>query len=77
MIPFSGYYSQKEPRVDTFLTSVGPGSPCGEYMRRFWHPVMKTEDLSDLPKLIRHFGDDYQSSERYRFLETELSKLNR
>ncbi len=58
MIPFSGYYSQKEPRVDTFLTSVGPGSPCGEYMRRFWHPVMKTEDLSDLPKLLRHLGED-------------------
>jgi phenylpropionate dioxygenase-like ring-hydroxylating dioxygenase large terminal subunit len=58
MIPFSGYCSQKEPRVDTFLTSVGPGSPCGEYLRRFWHPVMKTEDLCDLPKLPRHLGED-------------------
>ena len=27
-------------------------------MRRFWHPVMKTEDLLDVPKVVRHLGED-------------------
>jgi 5,5'-dehydrodivanillate O-demethylase len=21
------------------LTRVGPGTPCGELMRRYWHPI--------------------------------------
>ena len=24
---------------DLFLAEVGPGTPCGEYQRRFWMPV--------------------------------------
>lgn len=55
---FSGYHQRKAPRIDDYLTAVGPGTPCGEYMRRFWHPVMKTEDLQDLPKVVRHLGEE-------------------
>eukprot|EP01037_Dinobryon_pediforme_P028130 gene28130-31285_t len=40
------------------LARVGPGTPCGDYLRRFWHPVMKTDDLADLPKLVRHLGEE-------------------
>lgn len=57
-LPFSGYHQRKRPRIDEYLNLVGPGTPCGEYMRRFWHPVMKTADLGDLPKLLRHLGED-------------------
>ena len=24
------------------LTRVGPGTPCGELMRRYWHPIAAT-----------------------------------
>ena len=27
------------------LTRVGPGTPCGELMRRYWHPVAATVQL--------------------------------
>ena len=35
-----------------------PRTPCGEYLRRFWHPVALASELEDLPLLIRVFGED-------------------
>lgn len=33
------------------LTRVGPGTPCGELLRRYWHPVAAAGELSqDKPK---------------------------
>ncbi len=56
--PFSGYYHREIPEHDRELTEVGPGTPCGEYLRRFWHPVGLTSGLKDLPKRIRVMGED-------------------
>ena len=25
--------------TNELLTRVGPGTPCGELLRRYWHPV--------------------------------------
>jgi 5,5'-dehydrodivanillate O-demethylase len=33
------------------LTRVGPGTPMGAYMRRFWHPVAASIELRDAPVL--------------------------
>jgi len=55
---FSGYYQSQPAGIDDELARVGPGSPCGEYFRRFWHPVQITQELGDLPKLIRVLGED-------------------
>ncbi len=57
-LSFSGYHRQRNLKIDEDLARVGPGTPCGEYMRRFWHPVAKSDSLSDLPKLVRHLGED-------------------
>ena len=35
------------------LTLVGPGTPMGELMRRYWQPVALSSELGDLPKPIR------------------------
>lgn len=51
-------YGLKIPGPDTTLTLVGPGTPCGEVMRRYWHPVCLSEDLKELPKRIRILGED-------------------
>ncbi len=40
------------------LTRVGPGTPCGEMMRRYWIPVGLSEELTDLPKLIKVLGEE-------------------
>ncbi len=35
--------------ADDELTRVGPGSACGEYLRRYSHPVAIAAELEDLP----------------------------
>ncbi|WP_328914497.1 MULTISPECIES: aromatic ring-hydroxylating dioxygenase subunit alpha [unclassified Streptomyces] len=43
-----------------FLTRVGPGTPAGELLRRYWQPVALTADLSPdkRTKRIRVLGED-------------------
>jgi len=42
------------------LTRVGPGTPCGELLRRYWHPVAVLQDLTeDQPtRFVRLLGED-------------------
>lgn len=40
------------------LTSVGAGTPTGEFMRRYWLPVGLSADLGDRPRLVRVLGED-------------------
>ena len=42
------------------LTRVGPGTPAGELLRRYWHPVAVAEDLTDdnPTKFVRILGED-------------------
>ena len=40
------------------LTSVGPGTPLGEVLRRYWVPVGVSADVTDHPQLVRIFGED-------------------
>ena len=56
--PYSGYLGHYVPPEDSELTHVGPGTPCGEWLRRFWQPVAVAEDLTDLPTAIRIMGED-------------------
>jgi len=56
--PYSAYLNREVPKEDVELTHVGPGTPCGEYMRRFWQPVAFSDELKDLPKAIRILGED-------------------
>jgi 5,5'-dehydrodivanillate O-demethylase len=48
--------SQEENEM---LTRVGPGTPCGELMRRYWHPIAATVQLADNPvRKVRILGED-------------------
>jgi 5,5'-dehydrodivanillate O-demethylase oxygenase subunit len=41
------------------LTRVGPGTPMGEVLRRYWHPIAAVADLEDRPiKPVRLMGED-------------------
>jgi len=55
---FGGYYHRAVPQEDAELTHVGPDTPCGEYMRRFWQPVCFSDELRDLPLRVRILGED-------------------
>ena len=56
--PNSAYYHREVPDEDENLTHVGPGTPMGEYLRRFWHPVAYSQELKDLPLRVRRLGED-------------------
>ena len=41
------------------LTQVGPGTPMGDLMRRYWHPIAAAAELDDRPaKAVRLLGED-------------------
>ena len=42
---YGGYYHSQVPKEDDELTHVGPGTPGGEYLRRFWQPVCYADEL--------------------------------
>jgi nitrite reductase/ring-hydroxylating ferredoxin subunit len=56
--PYGGYYLGDVPEPDLELTQVGPGTPGGEYLRRFWHPVGFSAEIDDLAKRVRILGED-------------------
>ena len=58
--PFGGYAIRVQPKEDEELTHVGPGTPCGEYMRRFWHPIAMSKQIEGKqnPVPIRILGED-------------------
>ena len=40
------------------LTRVGPGTPAGELLRRYWQPIGFANEVSDKPKRKRILGED-------------------
>lgn len=57
-VPDGAYLNREVPREDAELTHAGPGTPCGEYLRRFWQPIAFSDDLKDLPRRIRLMGEN-------------------
>ena len=55
---FGAYFHRDVPAEDTELTHVGPDTPCGEYLRRFWQPVCYADDLKDLPLRVKLLGEE-------------------
>lgn len=51
-------YDIPPANADASLTLVGRGTPMGELLRRYWHPVYKSDKLTDLPVKVRALGDD-------------------
>ncbi len=54
---YGAYYSREEPAPDAELTQTGPGTPLGEYMRRFWQPVCLSSQLTDVPHALTILGE--------------------
>lgn len=52
-------YGRKTPSYNARLTEVGPGTPMGEAMRRYWHPIASSAALKpDVPHRTRVLGED-------------------
>ena len=47
------------PAMNDRLTRVGPGTPCGELMRRYWIPIAPAAQLLENPvRKVRILGED-------------------
>lgn len=51
-------YGLPAPTYKAELAEVGPGTPMGELLRRYWHPIGLTSDASDTPRKVRVLGED-------------------
>ena len=40
------------------MTSVARGTPMGELLRRYWHPVGLVGDAGDIPRKLRVLGEE-------------------
>lgn len=51
-------YGREPAQSDGDLVGVGPGTPCGEYLRRYWQPVGVSENVTSRPQTVRILGED-------------------
>ncbi|MBI3197179.1 MAG: aromatic ring-hydroxylating dioxygenase subunit alpha [Rhodospirillales bacterium] len=51
-------YDLKPPAYNARLTEVGRGTPMGELLRRYWHPVGMAADAGATPRPVRILGED-------------------
>ena len=51
-------YGLRPPTYDSKLTEVGRGTPMGELLRRYWHPIGVVADAGAAPRPVRVLGED-------------------
>ena len=56
--PDGGAYGRTAQHPDWELASVGPGTPCGELLRRYWQPVGVSANVTHRPQTVRILGED-------------------
>jgi len=55
---YRGYGQAKKPGYDQLITHTDHGTPGGEYLRRYWHPVALSSEVTNTPLEIRILGED-------------------
>ncbi|HYM32109.1 MAG TPA: aromatic ring-hydroxylating dioxygenase subunit alpha [Candidatus Cybelea sp.] len=56
--PTGSAYDLPEPSYDENLAMVRKGTPAGELLRRYWHPIALAEEVKGLPVAVRALGED-------------------
>ena len=51
-------YGRPQPTYRKELAEVGAGTPMGELLRRYWHPVGIASDAGATPRQVRVLGED-------------------
>lgn len=52
-------YGKAPGDFDEALVRVGPGTPGGEMLRRYWWPIAVSAEVKDLPINVRLLGEDF------------------
>jgi nitrite reductase/ring-hydroxylating ferredoxin subunit len=58
--PSSSGSAYGRPTATSLLrfAQVGPGTPCGEWMRRYWQPVLTSAHVTSRPQMVRLLGEN-------------------
>lgn len=51
-------YGRRPSHSNSELVKVGPGTPGGEYLRRYWHPIAVASEFDGRPKKVRILGEN-------------------
>lgn len=51
-------YGRPKPTHRSELAEVGAGTPMGELLRRYWHPIGLAADATATPRKVRVLGED-------------------
>lgn len=54
----TAYGLTKKVTFNTKLTAVGPGTPMGETLRRYWHPIALSSQATNVPRKVRLLCED-------------------
>jgi phenylpropionate dioxygenase-like ring-hydroxylating dioxygenase large terminal subunit len=57
-LAYSGYRAEIAGGPDAEIVQTGRGTPGGEYLRRFWHPVAYESEIVSAPLRARILGED-------------------
>jgi nitrite reductase/ring-hydroxylating ferredoxin subunit len=55
---YKGYENTKKSGYDQLIAHTDYGTPAGEYLRRYWHPVALSAEVTTTPLEIRILGED-------------------
>jgi phenylpropionate dioxygenase-like ring-hydroxylating dioxygenase large terminal subunit len=55
---FRGYHQSQTSEIDEAIALIEPGTPCGEFFRRYWHPVALTSEIANLPLPVCILGEN-------------------
>ena len=49
-------YDRPEATFDDEIVQVERGTPTGELLRRYWHPIAVADEVGELPQSVRVLG---------------------
>ncbi len=55
---YTGYNQAETSKIDEEIACIEPNTPCGEFFRRYWHPVALTSEIEQKPKPVKILGEN-------------------
>ena len=55
---YRGYSQAKKPGYDQLIVHTDYSTPAGEYLRRYWHPVALSTEVTNTPLKVKILGED-------------------
>ena len=56
--PKGSAYHHIPGHADEVLAGVSRGTPAGEWLRRYWHPIAISSEVTTRPQMVRLLGED-------------------